>query len=293
MGETWWGCEAGPWNAGTVTSLPAPLHLESDFGTLTVYPYGAQPVEWVPTGMTESVLWLSPAAVLSEGTAIRGGVPVCFPWFGPGIDGTMKPGHGFARLTQWNVARAEVDEAGVAVVLTMNSSTATAPSFPYRYAADLSIRAASDLVIKFTVTNQDSVAFTFEEALHAYLAVSDVEQIVIEGLDEAPYTDKARGGAQAIQSGALRLTGETDRAYRSTADVVVRDRDRTLHVSKMGSASTIIWNPGQQLATTMSDIGADYWRGFVCVEAGNVLEDAIALEPGMSHTMTYSLRVQS
>lgn len=274
-----------------MSGFPEPIVLESRLGSIQAYAYGAQVVQWVPRGDSRSVLWLSPVAALCPGVAIRGGIPVCFPWFGPGLSGVMTPSHGFARTATWDLVESGVSGDQLAIRMRLTSAMASDAQFPHKYSAEISIQAGHDLKVELAVRNHGEQAFAFEEALHAYLAVADVEGVVIDGLDGAEYSDKTREGERSVQSGSLRIIGEVDRAYRSTSDVVVHDRDRTLRISKSGSASTVVWNPGKQLASRMADIGADAWRGFVCVEAGNVLDDVVTLAPGCTHRLSYRLNV--
>ena len=281
-----------PWNAVVVTAIDPPISLSSPHGSVVAYAHGAQVVQWTPAGAAESALWLSPRAALDSASAIRGGIPVCFPWFGPGRDGNMTPAHGFARTATWELVEAAADDAGARMRWLLDASMAADPKFPFAYAAELEVQAAAELTVALRVRNEGQEALSYEDALHAYLAVSDVEGIRIVGLDGAEYADKARGGITAIQRGDLTVRGETDRAYRSTSRIEVHDAQRTLVIEKSGSASTVVWNPGAALASRMADIGSGLWRGFVCVEAGNVLGDAVRLAPGADHVTAYRLAVR-
>lgn len=274
-----------------MAELPAAIHVASACGELTAFRHGGQVVGWRPRGEDSGVLWLSPRVVLDPTVAIRGGVPVCFPWFGPGVSGDMTPAHGFARLSEWSVD--EITESDAQLRLRMSLDSVTSELFPYDYRLAIDVQAAADLRICLDVTNRDAVPFTIEEALHAYLQVGDVEQVRILGLDGASYADKTRGGQVVEQSGDLVLTAETDRAYVSTSAVDVVDPvlGRTLRVDKEGSASTVIWNPWATKAAAMSDVGEGAWKTFVCVEAGNVLDHAITLRPGETHRLIYRLSV--
>ena len=274
-----------------MAELPAAICIASSCGELTAFSHGGQVVGWRPRGEDHGVLWLSPRVVLDSTVAIRGGVPVCFPWFGPGVSGDMTPAHGFARMSEWTID--EVTESDEQLHLRMSLDSVTSELFPYDYHIALGAQAADDLRICLDVTNRDARPFTIEEALHAYLHVGDIERIRILGLDGATFVDKTRDGQVAEQSGDLVLTAETDRAYVSTSSVDVVDPvlRRTLRVDKEGSASTIVWNPWATKAAAMSDIGEESWKTFVCVEAGNVLDRAITIDPGETHRLTYRLSV--
>lgn len=264
--------------------------LENEAATGLIYDHGAQLVSWVPSGKAP-VLWLSEHAVFAPDQAIRGGVPIVFPWFGGGISGTSTPAHGFARVSEWTQTELvnTPDRSSATYVLT--ESNAHSAQFPYDYRVTYACELGESLELTLTVENLDAHSFTFEAALHAYLHVGDAEQIVIEGLDGTQYRDKVSGKNGVLQVGDLRLSGPTDRVYESSGEVCVVDPvlGRRLHVRKAASANTVIWNPWSTGAANLADMGDDEWRSMVCVEGANVLGNAITLEPGEQHTMGYSL----
>lgn len=253
---------------------------------------GAQVLSWLPDGGAD-VLWLSDLATRADGRAIRGGIPVCWPWFGPGRHPGMSPAHGFARTSTWAFEGTEErgDDLVARYVLTCDRSTSQ--SWPYRAQAALEVRMGTSLGLVLTVTNLDDVRFDYEEALHAYLRVSEVTSVSVDGLDGSRFVDKTAAGVERTQLGAVRFTGHVDRVYASSTSVTVSDPGlgRCIVTEKTGSASTIVWNPGPALAATMTDVPAGGWATFCCVEAGNVLDDAVALEPGESHRLDVTLRV--
>lgn len=265
-------------------TLPAPRRLSGASSEGAVYDHGAHLVSWAPTG-AEPVLWLSEKTHLEADKPIRGGVPICFPWFGPGRSKDMQPAHGTARLATWALeSLTEGDEPTITYTLTSDDVPDPQGSWRATYA----VTAGAELTLSLTVENTGDQPFSFEEALHTYLTVGDVRQVSISGLDGAAYLDKAPGGADATQQGDITITGETDRVYSSTAEVVVTDPTlgRALSVSKEGSATTVVWNPWVDKAAAMPDFGDDEWAGMLCVETANALDDAVELAPGESHTMT-------
>lgn len=283
-----------------MTTYPALDVVSSELATTTIQPHGATLIAWQPRG-ADPVIFLSSAAVFAPGAAIRGGVPICFPWFGAGRTGDRAPAHGPARLVTWRrveSAGAPPPDEHLASELTETDLAVNAepyPGFPGPFTARYDIHTGSELDLAFTVTNRAAHAIDYELALHTYLFVGDVEQIVIEGLEEAPYLDKAAGRIErSADHEPLRIAGEVDRVYRSTRTVTVVDPvlRRTLVVGKEHSATTIVWNPGATKAAAMTDLGAGDWRRFVCVEAGNVGDAAVRLEPGERHTLTYRLRIE-
>lgn len=258
-----------------------------------VYLHGAHLTSWRPLG--SEVLWMSGAAVFAPGQAIRGGVPICFPWFAGGVDGTSTPAHGFARTTEWSLVDATTDGSLVELNLALTDTEQTRTIWPYSFAADYRVRMGEDeLALLLTVTNTGDVPFTFEEALHTYFTVSDIRSVQVQGLEGSSYLDMVPGADRGphVEDGPVRFTAELDRTYQATgATAVIRDGDRSVTVAREGSSSAIVWNPWVDKSAAMSDFGDDEWTGMVCVETANAKADAVTLEPGAEHTMSAYISV--
>ena len=242
---------------------------------------GAQVTAWQPPG-ARPVIFTSPRAVFAPGKAIRGGVPVIFPWFGPHPSDPTAPQHGTARTAPWQLDR--VDATG-SDGLTAELSLATS-------GFDLSYRVVfgAELCLSLAARNTTAEPAAFEEALHTYFAVSDVERIRVSGLETSASIDKTANMTRRPPAGAaLTLTKENDSVYFDVPDrLTIADPGwgRHIVVEKTGAASTIVWNPWPEKAAAMADLGAENSRGFVCVETGNVADNRITLAPGATHTMT-------
>ena len=255
-------------------------------GHYAVLDPGAHVLAWTPPGQLP-VLWVSPLATFEPGIAVRGGVPVVFPWFGTGVTGDRRPSHGFARTALWRRSQVTDDLlSGGGLVVRHTLETPDSPR-----AELVSEFTPARLTVSLVVTNTGSGDVTYEEALHTYLAVRDVNRISVEGLAGCPYFDKVIGGPN-VEPGTVRFDGETDRIYEHTGEVVVDDpgRGRQILVTKTGSANTVVWNPGPSLGARIADVGSK-WRKFVCVEAANVGASAITLAPGDSHTLSQSIQL--
>ncbi len=275
-------------------SIPAPLELTAQGGSGEVYEHGAHLASWVPADH-DPVIWMSALARFEPSVAIRGGVPIIFPWFGSGRSGQLNPAHGFARTRQWQLL-SQGNEGGDAVAsFALDGAAASEPNFPYAFAARYVIRLGSTLQLHLTVENTGEVPFSFEEALHTYFRVGDVRQIRVEGLDGCTYLDQAdpSGLVARQQAGDVTFTGETDRIYASSDPVRLVDPvlGRTLTIEKQHSASTVVWNPWIQKAGRMGDFGDDEWTSMVCIEGGNLRDSAVELQPGQAHEMRYTVRV--
>jgi glucose-6-phosphate 1-epimerase len=253
-------------------------------------PHGAQVCEWTPAGQASPVLFLSPLAQFADGKAIRGGVPICFPWFGPHPTDARKPQHGFARTSAWQVDDKAQDADGIArVVFRLVSSDATRLLWNADFVARLTVVLDTSLQIALEVENSGNSAFVYEAALHNYLTVGDVTKVRVHGLEKTHFLDRTDGLSEKISGDApLAFDGEVDRTFvNTTAACTVDDPvlKRKIHVHKIGSATSVAWNPGPAKGLALADLGPG-WRHFVCVDTANCGPNAVRLEPGARHTMT-------
>ena len=256
--------------------------LQSADAEAHVYTHGAHVTHFQPRGQ-QTVLFMSDKSWMERDKPIRGGVPICFPWFGPGRDATPKtPGHGLARLREWNVERASAN--------AITFSLALEP-FLARFTVELDAALAMSLEVRNTGTKPEQ----FEEALHTYLAVGDIHQVTVTGLENADYLDNTVGLARKNQGAdPIRFTGETDRVYLDTrAACVVNDPSmrRRITIEKTGSDATVVWNPWIAKAKAMPDFGDDEWPRMLCVETANCKQHALTLAPGAAHTLRAIIRV--
>ena len=264
------------------------LRLRACGSEAVVYLYGAH-VASFRTSEHGELLWVSEKAVYGAGKAIRGGVPICFPWFGAHPTRSELPAHGFARTSTFRFEGSEMHDDNVVATLLLESSPQTQPLFPHDFKARLRVQLGRELSLQLEVENTGADAFDYELALHTYLGVSDVRSVELEGLAGASYDDKVSGERACRQpAGPLRFVGETDRVYDSSARVTVLDRarKRRLIVDKTHSSTSVVWNPWLEKAKRMSDFGDDEWPGMLCVEAANVSPHAIRLAPETRHGMT-------
>jgi glucose-6-phosphate 1-epimerase len=267
------------------------LRIASDrYGTGEVYLHGAHVTAWQPRDQAP-VLWVSRESVFAQGRPIRGGVPVCFPWFAAHPTEKAAPTHGFARIRPWVLAAAgdAADGTWLEFGLGHDDETLASP-WPHRFLATYRVTFGPALRLALTIRNADADPIRYEEALHTYYGVHNVREIGISGLEGTEYLDKVEGFARKRQGREpIRFTGETDRVYLDTAATcTIRDpgRRRAIHVAKTGSSSTVVWNPWIERARALPDFGDLEWVEMVCVETANVGRAAVALEPGAEHTMT-------
>jgi glucose-6-phosphate 1-epimerase len=261
-----------------------------------VFLQGAQVCRFEPKG-EKPVLWMSAKSRFETGKPLRGGVPICFPWFGPKQGSPEAPLHGFARILTWAVSSVTREPDGsLRAVFELPAETTTRGGFPHELALSLSITVGRSLQLALTARNVTSDAVTFEEALHSYFAVSDVRQVRICGLEGVGYLDKTGAMARRPgEKGSIAIAAETDRVYLGTTGALTIEDPgwrRQIVVGRSGSATTVVWNPWVAKAKAMPDFGDDEWSGMVCVETANASDDAVTLAPGAAHVMTATIAVR-
>jgi glucose-6-phosphate 1-epimerase len=263
----------------------------------TVYLQGAHLTDWQPAGEAP-VLFLSARTELAPGKAIRGGVPVIFPWFGPRHDGKTGPSHGFARTSVWELGFAALAGDEVHLTFTLGPSEASRGLGFDHFRLAYRMVLGRTLTLELTVANDSGsgAPLEFEEALHTYFRVADVRQASVTGLGGTAYIDKRDELRRKLQpEGPMVLTAATDRVYiDTTATCAIDDAagKRRIAVAKTGSHSTVVWNPWAELAATLPDMEPDAWPGMLCVETANVGESAVTLQPGETHTMGAVISVE-
>lgn len=262
---------------------------------------GAHLTTWQPKSQAEPVVWLSPAAKFAPGRSIRGGAPVCWPWFGPHATHSAWPAHGFARTTPWQVAgAAALDDGTTQLRLLLTPGDATRAQWPADTPLELTATIGETLQLELATSHRGAQPVVIGEALHTYYAISDIAAIEVLGLDGCAYLDKVDGGARKVQRGAVSFAGEVDRVYLNTAaDCVIVDVPwrRRIRIAKVGSRSTVAWTPWTEKAQKMGDFGPGRdgrggWREMVCVETANAADDVIEVAPGSRHVMSMTVSVQ-
>lgn len=255
----------------------------------TIYLHGAHVTGYKPAGQS-NVLFMSAKSQFAPGKAIRGGVPICFPWFGARQGHPDAPLHGFARLMDWELESINSVPDGVAVVLKLSAGGATRTWWDADFELRYTVVIGRSLRLSLQVINKGQAPLVYEQALHSYFQVTDVRQVALEGLAEATYMDKTQGMIVKVQDARqLRLTAETDRIYLNTQSTcTVRDTLARRHIliAKEHSNNTVVWNPWVAKAATLPDFGDDEWPEMLCVETANVGDYAIDLLPGQAHAMS-------
>jgi D-hexose-6-phosphate mutarotase len=284
-----------------VTFAPGPGELgpvarvANRHATASIALHGAHVTAFQPRGQ-QPVLWVSAKSAFRPAKAIRGGIPICWPWFADHPTDPTKPAHGFVRTARWTVAGTEAAADGATRIrLALADDETTRALWPHRFELELAVTVGRSLDVTLAIRNTGDAAFTSGGALHSYFTVGDVTQVAIRGLDGRTYVDKVDRLARKVQHGVVRIAGETDRVYLdTTAECVIDDPvlRRRITVAKAGSRSTVVWNPWRAKAASMADFGDDEYPGMVCVETANAGDDVVAVPAGGRHVLRTTIGVE-
>jgi len=258
-----------------------------------IYLHGAQVTSWRPAG-AEEVIFLSKHSRFEEGKAIRGGIPICFPWFRAKADNPKALAHGFVRTKAWQLESIAQEQDAVIVTMSTDSDDATRHWWPHDFRLVHRISVSAELKLELIATNTGSTALRFEEALHTYHGVADAEKIRVAGLDGVTFLDNTDANRESVQQGEIVMTKPIDNAYlntENTLELVDPVLHRSVQIAKTNSLTTIVWNPWESGAKALADLGDDEWRQFACVEASNILNHAVSLAPGEKHVMAATIVV--
>jgi glucose-6-phosphate 1-epimerase len=271
--------------------------IATDAATAEIYLQGAHVAAWQPTEAKHPMLFMSAQSHFAAGKAIRGGVPLVFPWFADRTGGLPGGAHGFARTLPWEVVATERREEGVALSFKLLPNQTTRDLGYDHFVLVYEAVVGERLGLALEVENVGDSPLVFEEALHAYYSVSDVRQIEVDGLEDTDYLDRADNAKPRHQgTGAIRFARETDQLHlntRAAVTIVDPEWQRRIVIEKRGSDSTVVWNPWIEKASRLVDFGDDEWPHMVCVEPANAAENAVTVAPGTVHTMGMTVRVEA
>jgi len=266
------------------------LNIKNKHASAVISLQGAHILSWMPDG-EEDVIWLSEDASFKPGKSVRGGIPICWPWFGAHETNSSYPAHGFARTVNWQVSNAQELPTGETQI-TFNLNTDQLPEYlqlmwPDKTTAEYIITVGKNLNLELITHNNSNQAITIGQALHTYFNVNNVTDVNIYGLEDKSYLDKPDNFKQKKQTGSITIDQEVDRVYLKTADdVIIDDKTRKITISKQGSESTVVWNPWQEVAEKMGDLGEDGYLNMLCVESANAADDTRTINAGGHHILS-------
>jgi len=269
--------------------------ISNEYATAVVALHGAHVVHFQPH-REEPVLWVSEYTHVKPGKAIRGGIPVCWPWFGPHPSDASKPAHGFGRILDWQVIETGIGSDGETfITFQLTDDETTRKYWNLKFDLKLKVTVSQSLRVELITHNPASAPFIYSGALHSYFNVEHAGNIAIYGLDGHFYLDKLDNNKRKLQQGPVMIRDATDRIYLNTSDdCLIHDPDkhRIIRVAKEGSRSTVAWNPWMHKAQAMEDFGDDEFKDMVCIESGNVVNDMVRVGPGQTHRLATIISVE-
>jgi glucose-6-phosphate 1-epimerase len=258
--------------------------------------YAGQVLSYRPAGKADDLMFLSEKAYYHDGKAIKGGVPVCWPWFGPDPDSKGRPAHGFVRNRMWNVIETAVAaNDDVKIVLGLTDTPETQSIWPHAFSLRLEITIGDTLNLALVTRNTGDQAMTITQAFHTYFYVGDIHQVSVSGLEGKPYIDKVDGGQQKTQSGAVTINSEVDRIYQDVAnELVIHDAalQRKICITSQGSQTAVVWNPWAKISVEMADLRDDDYLRLLCVETTNAATDIVTIQPGGEFRLVANYRAE-
>jgi len=269
------------------------IKIKNQHASAVISLYGGQVLSYEKDD-AEELLFLSDKAFYQTGKAIKGGVPICWPWFGADPEGKGRPAHGFARNSLWQLDSTEqMVDGSTKVVVSLLPVEDSKKLFPYEFKLSLTVVVGKNLELELTTENADEKSFDITQALHTYFLVKSINEVSVSGLDGCAYLDKAKsniGEENKTQNGDVSFSGEVDRIYLDVPnDLQIRQKDsvKLTAIQSENNKTAVIWNPWKELCEQSADLNLDDYTRFVCVETANAADNVIKVKPGGE----FSLRV--
>jgi len=271
------------------------IEVSNSSATAKISLYGGQVLSYVPAAKHE-LLFLSELAYYEKGKAIKGGIPVCWPWFGQDPEAKGRPAHGFARYKMWQLNAAEkISDEKTKVTLTLSDDAETKNLWPYEFNLSLEVVVGETLEVKLISKNISGKPFVVTQALHTYFSVKDVSKVEIVGLDGAAYLDKAKsntGEENRLQEGNVSFNQEVDRIYLKAPNKlsIFENEQTSTEAFSVGNKTCVVWNPWKELCEASADLKPDDYKRFVCVETTNAGDDVVTIKPGEEYQISASYK---
>ena len=271
------------------------ISVQNKSATAVISLYAAQVLSFKPVSETEDLLFLSKKACYEDGRAMRGGIPICWPWFGPNLSGIDLPDHGFVRNSLWNVVKTTaLSETETLIKLRFKYNPHRTDHWPETFILELDISVGESLTLNLSTHNTGRKALYITQALHAYFHIGDIHKISILGLEKTDYLDKLDNGQQKHQSHAVTIPFEVDRIYKDVKrELTITDPvlNRNILVTSNHYKTAIVWNPWSYVSAHIADLEPDDYKRFVCLEAGNVTTDILEILPNNSVTLSVNYKI--
>lgn len=272
------------------------IQVETTKASALISIHAGQVLSYRPAGESEDVLFLSEKAYYQDGKAIKGGAPICWPWFGPDPEGKGRPGHGFVRNRGWNVKATETLPNGdIKVIVGLDDTPETQAIWPHSFSLWQEIVIGERLTLSLITRNTGNEAFSITQAFHTYFKVGDISRTKVLGLADCEYIDKVGGGnAQKHQTGDVTIDAEVDRIYLNVGNTLTIDDaalNRRIQITSQGSKTAVVWNPWEKIAKDMADLEDDDYKRLLCVETTNAADDVVEAAAGGECRLVANYRV--
>lgn len=274
----------------------AVIRIHNEHARADICSYVGQVLSYQPEGEKDDLLFVSEQAHFKPGKAIKGGIPVCWPWFGPDPHGRGGPDHGFVRARQWKLLQTEMMVDGSCRVrLGIKDNEASHALWAHPFALQIEVKVGATLDVALISQNHGDAPMILTQALHSYFKIGDIRQAQVLGLSGYDYIDKVGESAQRSQSGPINFDGPVNRIYLETTEELVIDDPslgRRIQIEREGSRSAVVWNPWIEQSRSMRDFGDQDYLQMVCVETTNAATDAVELPPGNTYRLAsrYAIR---
>ena len=263
----------------------------------TISTYSGQVLSYRPKSQKDDLLFVSEKAYYEDGKAIKGGIPVCWPWFGADPDDLGRPAHGFVRNREWEVAGSEsLANGSTKVILGMVDSDETRKIWPHTFKLSIEITVGDSLKVALVTRNSGDESITISQALHTYFYVGDISKVQVLGLDGIDYLDKVDGFAEKTQSGPVTINGEVDRIYKGvTGELVIEDESlgRKIRIASSGCSTAVVWNPWSEIAASMGDLDDDDYKKMICVETANAGPETVEIAADSEYRLEAEYIIES
>jgi glucose-6-phosphate 1-epimerase len=273
------------------------IEVRNDQAVALISPYAGQVLSFQPKGVKEDLLFLSERAYFQPGKAIKGGVPICWPWFGPDPEDLGRPAHGFVRTRPWSVVTVEASSRDqTRLVLGLEDSQETREIWPHHFELRLEINIGSTLGLTLITHNRGEQAFSITQALHTYFQVGDIDRVRLRGLEAKDYLDKVDNGKRRTQAGAVIIDDEVDRIYLDVREALIIDDpslQRRIRIGSSGSETAVVWNPWSRLSAQMADLEDGDYRRMLCVETANAGQEVVKVAPAGEYRLQALYQIES
>ncbi|MCC0177524.1 D-hexose-6-phosphate mutarotase [Waterburya agarophytonicola K14] len=266
------------------------IEINNEYANATLSLYGGQILSFQPVNQAEDIMFLSNQAYYQEGKAIKGGTPICWPWFGPDPEDKGRASHGFVRNRLWTIREIVTTQDGsTEVVMGLLDTPETRKIWDYSFDMSIAITVGNSLTVELTTRNTGDNSFSITQALHTYFRIGDINQVQVLNLEDLSYLDKVDGGKNKTQTGTVTFDGECDRIYLDVPSQLIIDDSalgRKIKITAANSNTAIVWNPGATISANMADLGDLDYQRFVCVETANAANEVIEVAAGSDFNLT-------